>query len=96
MRLPAMITAITAEVGRRGRSRTAVCVSNTGSYPGPRLADHIARSANHRTGLSTRARDDSAAAVDSIPPGAGLPVSGRDALKMSLLALTERTSKADP
>jgi hypothetical protein len=28
MRLPAMITAITAEVGRRGRSRTAVCVQH--------------------------------------------------------------------
>jgi hypothetical protein len=34
MRLPAMITAITAEVGRRGRSRTAVCVQH-GELPRP-------------------------------------------------------------
>jgi hypothetical protein len=34
MPLPAMITAITAEVGRRGRSRTAVCVQH-GELPRP-------------------------------------------------------------
>jgi hypothetical protein len=34
MRLPAMITAITAKVGRRGRSRTAVCVQH-GELPRP-------------------------------------------------------------
>jgi hypothetical protein len=47
--LPAMITAITAEVDGAGEVRRR-CVSNTGSYPGPRLADHIARSA--KTGRS--------------------------------------------
>jgi hypothetical protein len=46
MRLPAMITAITAEVGRRGRSRTAVCVQHgelagtrSGSMPASGLAN---------------------------------------------------------
>jgi hypothetical protein len=71
MRLPAMITAITAEVGRRGRSRTAVCVQH-GELPRPAPCGSYSTISENRTGLSTRARDDSAAAVDSIPPGAGL------------------------